>query len=64
MDATPLYLVIILAQANAYSYASATLHLSGNVQFFQAVQIKIYEAHYIMMNCVIVHLYKITENVG
>jgi len=29
MGATPLYLVIILVQANAYSRASATLHLSG-----------------------------------
>ena len=27
----PLYLVIILARANAYSCASATLHLSGTV---------------------------------
>ena len=32
MGATPLYLVIILARANAYSRASATLHLSGTVQ--------------------------------
>ena len=31
MGATPLYLAIILAQANAYLRASATLHLSGTV---------------------------------
>jgi len=32
MGATPLYLVIILARANAYSHASVTLRLSGTVQ--------------------------------
>ena len=31
MGATPLYLAIILARANAYSHASVTLHLSGTV---------------------------------
>ena len=31
MGDTPLYLAIILAQAIAYSRASATLHLSGTV---------------------------------
>ena len=31
MGATPLYLVIILAQANAYLRASATLCLSGTI---------------------------------
>ena len=31
MGATPLYLAIILAQANAYSHASATLRVSGTV---------------------------------
>jgi len=31
MGATPLYLAIILVQTNAYSWASATLHVSGTV---------------------------------
>ena len=31
MDTTPLYLAIILAQANAYLRASVTLRLSGTV---------------------------------
>ena len=31
MGAMPLYLKIILARANVYSRASATLHLSGTV---------------------------------
>ena len=31
MGATPLYLAIILARANAYSRASAMLHMRGTV---------------------------------
>ena len=31
MGAMPFYLAIILARANAYSRASATLHVSGTV---------------------------------
>jgi len=34
MGATPLYLAIILAWANAYSRTSATLRLSGTVNVF------------------------------
>jgi len=34
MGATPHYLAIILARANAYSYASAMLRLSGTVPNF------------------------------
>jgi len=37
MGATPLYLAIILAQANTYLRESATLHLNGTVErIFQA----------------------------
>jgi len=32
MGATPLYLAVILARANVYSQASATLRMSGTVQ--------------------------------
>jgi len=37
MGATPLYLAIILAQANAYLCASAMLRLSGTVDNFMGV---------------------------
>jgi len=39
MCATPLLLAIILVQANAYSRALTTLHLSGTVDCVEILQI-------------------------